>query len=53
MPHGRDLRKGRFSEANRIYLVTPVTHLPSQTGLGVKRFPELAVSCLVPVYIGA
>jgi REP element-mobilizing transposase RayT len=24
-PHGRDLRKGRFSEAGRIYLVTTVT----------------------------
>ena len=26
MPHGRNLRKGRFSEPNRIYLVTSITH---------------------------
>jgi len=25
-PHGRDLRNGRFSEPNRIYLVTSVTY---------------------------
>jgi len=46
------LRKGRFSESNRIYLVTPVTHRPSQAGLDVKRFPELPAPCLVLVYLG-
>ncbi len=25
-PHGKDLRKGRYSENNQIYLVTTVTH---------------------------
>lgn len=25
-PHGRNLRKGRFSETNRIYLITSISH---------------------------